>query len=286
MRNSHAVPVFLILCAPLVAQSNLLQAIPATAHGIPDQTLRGRASSSAGERGVLVDSTDKIFPHLAIGGSWDTTIVLVNLGTTTISFSQYFFDQTGTSMPVTFKSVPDGQITTSTGIGGTIGPATTVNLVLSDPGTAVKVGWSVLDYDSTATRLGGYAIFRQRVAGRPDFEALVPLSSYADEAFVMPFDNLNGFATTIAILNPGANLASTVTAHIRDSNGVLLGSPQTITLGPGAQTAFSIPERFPASRDQVGSIYFEGTTNRLSALGFRFNPGGAFATIPIMNWVP
>jgi hypothetical protein len=35
----------------------------------------------------------------------------------------------------------------------------------------------------------------------------------------------------------------------------------------------------------VGTILFEGSTTRLSALGFRFNAGGAFATIPILNWL-
>ncbi|MBA3973674.1 MAG: hypothetical protein C0504_05565 [Candidatus Solibacter sp.] len=119
--------------------------------------------------------------------------------------------------------------------------------------------------------------------GRPDFEALVPLSSYDDTVFFMPFDNLEDFVTSMALLNPGTNLTTDVTATVFDGNGNQLAT-SVISLAPGNQTAFAIPDRFPSTRNCVGSIMFRGSTTRLSALGFRFNAGGAFATIPILNW--
>ena len=33
-----------------------------------------------------------------------------------------------------------------------------------------------------------------------------------------------------------------------------------------------------------GVVYIEGSAMFMTGLGFRFNPLGAFATIPIMNW--
>jgi len=186
-------------------------------------------------------------------------------------------------MPVTFKSVPGGVLTTTSSAQGTLAANASFNILLFDQGGGLKTGWSLISYDSTNARIGGYAIFRQRIQGSPDFEALVPLSGYDDDIFVMPFDNLEGFTTSMAILNPGSNLTSTVSVAIMDSDGKLL-STSSIALAPGQQKAFSIPDQFPITKDRVGTILFEGSTNRLSGLGFRFNPGHAFATIPILNW--
>jgi hypothetical protein len=98
----------------------------------------------------------------------------------------------------------------------------------------------------------------------------------------MPFDNLQGFITSMALVNPGST-DTLVTFRILDTSGALLGT-YTRRLSAGNQTAFVLRDEFPETRNTTGVIYVEGSTNSLSALGFRFNAGLAFATIPIMNW--
>ena len=249
---------------------------------VRDATIQaGRASST--NRPTFFFSGDRVFPHLAIGAGWETILVLVNLTNAAVSFTQSFYDPSGNPMPVTFKSVPGGVLTTASAAAGTLGPNASFNILLTDDGGGLKTGWAFVSYDATNARIGGYAIFRQRIQGSPDFEALVPLSGYDDSIFVMPFDNVDGFVTSMAILNPGVNLTSTVEAFIMDTSGTVIGT-DSIVLAPGQQQAFSIPDRFPLTRNQIGTIQFYGSTNRLSGLGFRFNPGHAFATIPILNW--
>jgi hypothetical protein len=231
---------------------------------------------------AAVRPTDKAFPHLAMGAGWETILVLVNMGSRPITFNQDFWDQQGRPVQVRFRSIPGGVLTTTSSAVGTLPPNSSFNVLLFDSGQPLQVAWSSLDYDSTNDRLGGFAIFRNRVEGRPDFEALVPLSSIDDFKFYLPFDNLEGFVTSMAVLNPGAS-STQVTISARSTTGQLLAVSRE-TLPGGNQMAFVLHDKIPETRNRAGTLLVEGTTSRLSGLGFRFNSGGAFATIPIMNW--
>ncbi len=282
--------IIVAVLTPLGAagQARDLKALPPTENTItasPRTPTGLRAASGTQNPGkfTFVGPSDMVFPHLATGGGWETTLVLVNLSNTAVTFSQAFYDTSGQPLTVTFESIPDGQQMTTSSAQGTLNPGASFHIKLLDQGAGLKTGWSVISYDSTNARLGGYAIFKQSVAGSPDFEALVPLSAYDDYVFIMPYDNTNGFVTSMALVNPGANLDSQVYVTLLDTEGNTV-STDTIPLAKGQQTAFTIPERFPDTQGKVGSILFESSTTRLSALGFRFNPQHAFSTIPVLNW--
>jgi hypothetical protein len=259
---------------PIPPAENAIMAAPAATRNLESLSARPQA---------FVLPLDKVFPHFATGGGWETILVLVNLSSTRIDFDQYFYDPAGRPLPVTSKSIPGGELFTTSAAAGRLGPGSSHNILLFDQGGPIKTGWSVISYDSSNSRLGGYAIFRQRTQGKPDFEALVPLSGMDDSIFVMPYDNIEGFVTAMAILNPGANLTSTVRVTILDSSGRTLAL-DSLVLAPGRQETFIVAERFPVTKNGIGTIRFEGSTNRLAGLGFRFGSSGAFATIPIMNW--
>jgi hypothetical protein len=210
-------------------------------------------------------------------------MVLVNMSSQTVAFHQYFFDQSGAPLPVTFRSIPLGIVMTTSVIVGTLPPNQSFNFQLFDNGQPLSVGWSGITYDSNpvTTRLGGYAIFQHTFAAAA-FEALVPLSSIGDYKFYLPFDNRAGFVTSMAILNP-LSPSSTVNFIFRDTVGNVLAT-RTLTLPAFHQTAFSLVDFAPETNGSAGVLYVEGSTIYLSALGFRFNPLGAFATVPIMNW--
>lgn len=249
------------------------------------KTVEKRAAATAPGRATLVGATDTVFPHLAIGGFWETEVVILNMGNATVQFDQYFLDQAGNPMQVTVQSIPDGQTVTDDAITGTLLPGERFTFLLTSDSPDVKVGWSFLDYDTTARRLGGYAIFRSfNVPGRPNQEATVPLSAYDDFFFFQTFDNTDGFVTSMAIINPSATLTTDVTTTVLDQEGNVLET-KTITLAPGQHKVFETTNEFPASRDKIGTIVFDGSITRLSALGLRFSPGGAFTTIPVLNWL-
>ncbi|MBZ5634947.1 MAG: hypothetical protein LAO55_17640 [Acidobacteriia bacterium] len=58
----------------------------------------------------------------------------------------------------------------------------------------------------------------------------------------------------------------------------------TVTLPPNGHLAFAISSVLPALANRLGTLYVTSDTNRLAAMGIRFN-GAAFSSIPIMNWV-
>ena len=160
-------------------------------------------------------------------------------------------------------------------------PKQTVTLTTAATSTLVQ-GWGRLDIPCCPD-VAGFAVFRQRVQGRPDFEAVTPLAdSYSSRSF-LAFDNTGGFSTGIALVNPSSYSSSVVTVNVRNENGdrVLL---EQVTLPRLSKDVFSLPERFPVTDGKKGTIEFTSSPGQFSVLGLRFNPGGAFTSIH--SWEP
>lgn len=235
---------------------------------------------------TLVGDSTNIFPHIVSGGGWETTIVIINMSPQPIPFVQRFFDESGVPVNLTYRSsAADGKVIQNSVAAGLLQPNQILTLTLFDSGAPLQVSWSALDYDATLGRLGAYEILRQRgvSAARPDFEALVPLSSSDDYRFYLAVDNAEDFSTAIALVNPASNVSARVSLTFYDNlgNAVL---QDVIALAPSCHTAFSIPDKYPVLKGRVGTLYVRSNTSRLSGFGLRFNPRGAFSTVPIMNW--
>src|SRR3954454_7536954 len=96
-------------------------------------------------RNVFVPPSDQVFPHLAVGGGWETILVIVNMTNRRMDFAQSFYSPDGRPLSVTFRSIPDGAITTTAATRGTLNPGGSFNILLVDDGSAVKTGWASLD---------------------------------------------------------------------------------------------------------------------------------------------
>jgi hypothetical protein len=91
----------------------------------------------------------------------------------------------------------------------------------------------------------------------------------------MLYDQLAGFNTGLALVNPG-DAPVTLNFTIRDTSGASIGSG-TITLPPYSHQASFISERFPITAEKRGSVVIDGTAP-FSVLGLRFNPSGTFTS--------
>lgn len=234
---------------------------------------------------ALVGATDQVFPHIATGGSWSTIITIVNISTQTVNFTNHFYAEDGSPMTVSFYNYPQAVLTTTTAAAGSLPPGTSFNFLLFSSSPNLQVGWASLEYVGTG-RIGGYAIFRQSVTGRATFEALTPLSAYDDYKFFMSFDNIEGFITAMALVNPASNSSNNVTITATDLSGHAVAST-TVTLPPHGHMSFAVSDLMPALANQLGTLYVQSDINRLSGMGLRFNGlgGFAFTSIPIMNWI-
>ena len=224
-------------------------------------------------------------PRLLSGAGWETTIVLMDLGSTTVAFHQSFLDNHGkpTAFNVSLPATNSNVVTSA--LQGMIAPSGTVSFTLTGVSSSVQEGWSLLTFDGVPNQLNGYAILRHAgAAGSFGFEATLPLDNMLDSSARMPFDNTRGFQTQLTIVNPASNLTAQVQLTYFNAQGqvILLDS---VSLNPGEQTTLALPNTYPDLANQAGSIAIVANINCLSVTGVRFNPtSGAVTAMPVMNF--
>ena len=126
--------------------------------------------------------------------------------------------------------------------------------------------------------ISGFAVFRQSI-GSAQQEAVVPAETRNPGSFLVPFDNLAGFVTGIAVANV-STVAANIPVTIRDENGTVLQST-TLTLAGLGHIAFDATIRFPVTAQRRGTVEFQTPAGgQISALAIRFNPAGTFSTVP------
>ena len=237
------------------------------------------AAAEAGAGNQARIDNARIFPFFASGGGWESTITLNNVFDANIGFTLRFRGVNGQPAQVTFGT-PDGRITLADTIQGQLGDDASISYVLIDTG-ALQTGWVILDYDGES-RIGGMLTFRQRVSGRPDFESSVVLVRDNETRLFIPFDNTQSYATTLAITNPSATDNTDLQLRFWDPSGSEIIT-RSIRLSAGTTISFSLPERYPELAGRAGQMRIESSGSRLSTIALRFNPSGAFSTVPVIS---
>ena len=227
-------------------------------------------------RGAKLDNA-RIFPFWAGGGGWESTITLINVFEANIGYRLTFYGANGQPALVSYRTA-DGRVTAANTIQGDLGDDSSAVFVLVDAG-ALQTGWARLDYDGES-RIGGVVNFRQRVAGRPDFESSVTLTREDETPVYLPFDNTLGAVTTLAITNPSSSNNTDLQLRFWDSSGREI-TTRNITLSARTTTAFSIPDQFPELAGRSGQLRIQGSSGSLATLALRFNSSGAFSTVPV-----
>jgi hypothetical protein len=241
-------------------------------------TARCFAAEAAASNAARIDNA-RIFPFFASGGGWESTITLNNIFEARIAYTLRFRGINGQPAPVTFRA-PDGRTMVADAIQGQLGDDSSTSYVLMDTGP-LQTGWAVLEYDGES-RIGGMLTFRQRIPGRPDFESSVLLARDDESRVYVPFDNTLSYATTLAITNPSATDNTDLRLRFWDPSGSEIIT-RDIRLSAGTTIAFSLPERYPELAGRSGQLRIEGSGSRLSTIALRFNPSGAFSTVPVVS---
>jgi len=237
-----------------------------------------RGADTSPPRDTRIDNA-RIFPFFASGGGWQSTISLINVFESNIGYKLSFRGVNGQPLQVSYRT-PDGRITSADTIQGQLGDDSSTTFVLIDAGV-LQTGWVRLDYDGES-RIAGLVTFRQRITGRPDFESSVTLAREDETPVYLPFDNTLGYATTLALTNPSATDNTDLQLRFWDPSGSEIIT-RTVTLSAGTTTAFSIPDRYPELVGRSGQLRIQGSASRLATLALRFNPSGAFSTIPVAS---
>jgi hypothetical protein len=206
------------------------------------------------------------------GGSWKSIITLINIDTVPGSYTLRFYADNGSPMTI---QTTDGTGTTLTGIIAGSG-----SHVIQTAGTSATLsqGWALLEVGNR--NIGGAAIFRQSIPGRPDFEASLPIVSYVNASrYVLPMDNTTS-TTGVAIANPLSYTTMTVFVTFRDEQGAQY-LVDSFTLGKLAHTAFNLVDRYPASANKRGVVEFATSNLTLGVLGLRFGGQSFTSVLPL-----
>jgi hypothetical protein len=219
---------------------------------------------------------DNVIPQVADGGGWQTSCTFVNLDTKRLNFEVLFFTSDGGELALPFLGAG-----TASAVEISLPVSESITIETTGANAALSQGFGYILRDDVEDGLGGLCVYRQRVSGRPDFEAVVPLVSELINRFVLLYDNTREFVTTMAIANPDIDPIQ-VTVTLRDEDANQLGAG-TINLGPFRHEAFALSTRWPATAGRRGVIEFRSTGWGAAALGLRFNPSGAFTSFPVLS---
>lgn len=203
--------------------------------------------------------------------SFRTTFLVFNPANFSLNAQMDFFDDNGNPMNLGFV---DGSSGTTV-----LFPILPVGLLTAETNaasTSIRQGFARV---AAALPVAGTALFRQRVSGRPDFEAAVPLVPAASDVLLV-VDNTTGFSSGVAIGNALDQLIS-VTLTFRDETGALVAQTNQ-TLTAHAHTAFVLRTLMPASDRQRGALEVESSAGAVTVLGIRAQDSGALTTLPVI----
>ena len=220
--------------------------------------------------------------HLATGNGWQTTFVLVNVGTGAAQMHLQFFGDSGSPLllPIVFPQYSGGMTQVASGVEQSLAAGATLIVQsaapMSDP--APTVGSAQL---TTNGNVSGFVIFRFNPSGQ---EAVVALENRSANAYILAFDNTAGIATGIAI-NSVAAQAVNIPVTVRNDAGTQIAS-DLISLAANGHLAFTLAsDKYPGSANIRGTIEFGKPANALiGALGIRIPPATAhtFTTLPAL----
>jgi hypothetical protein len=229
---------------------------------------------------VYTTQWDNVLPQVADGPGWSSRITLVNMGSVPAAYNLWFYHEDGSAWNIQLKGLT-GESNLWTGtipVGG--------SLFLETPGTGTEtnVGWAYLE---TGYWISGMAAFKASWMACNDAEAVVPFTSEVDTDFFIPFDNRNGYVTSLAIVNPWLDRSAPVTVQFRNPDGTSLRLPDSFTLAPLQHLMFETTNKYPETVGKNGVIEFVvGGNAGASALGLLFTPRNSFTSVHAVSIDP
>jgi hypothetical protein len=217
--------------------------------------------------------TSYALPQFTFGGAWYTALYFANTSNVVAHIQVNFYSNSG--VPLTVPLLGIGSVSSQA---IDLSPRSTVILEVPTSGGANQEGWAEATLPTGVT---GYAVFRQTIAGRPDQEAVVPLTPENSQTADLTYDDIL-FTTAVGFVNP-TNAAETVTISAFDANGAPIGSTQVV-INPRSKVSntFKAIAGLGGIAGNRGRAVFSVPSGAVSVLGLRFG-GSAFTSIQVFH---
>ncbi|MGI8786042.1 MAG: hypothetical protein ACR2L2_20605 [Acidobacteriota bacterium] len=228
----------------------------------------------------LQAQSDLAFPHVVVGGPWETILqVTSEVGATvTVVVDVFQGGSTGASNGLPMAVRFDGSAPTS---------SRTVNLsafeelstVLSTADTTARNGWARVRSTTAASKISGNLIFRQR-SGATVLDSVAVASPQRFKSATIQIDNREvGSNTGLAFVNPDS---TPLAVHIDLYRANLRIETLTVTLQPNQHFAKFVTEIFGGFGAQQGTLVLDvaGDGTAIPFLTLRAD-GAQFTGIPV-----
>jgi hypothetical protein len=273
----------LILASGIVLSAQPRRAVgPRELSSMPRRTANFQQAAPR-PKSALVDPADRVFADVLAGGGFETLMTFINMSSAPAQFTLTFYDDNGNPVLVPLTN-PDGSVSRYSAVNFTMDGNTSQELVVANVDSSTNYSWTYLSFPGSPSPIAGLAVVRTYDSSGNIFtETSETLSNYKDYDFFAPYDNLQGIATGLIVLNPGVNLTANVRISAQDASGNELVR-DAFQLPPGARTTIMLPNAYPLLAGTSGKLRVTGDTNQLSAILFRISPDGNMAYSPIFNW--
>lgn len=208
-----------------------------------------------------------VFPHIAAGGGFSSTISLSNLEAEPARVRLTARAGAGDGSTAAWPAGWSGQEVE-------IGSGKTMEITLPDEGAMPVSGMVRVESDR---RLGGMVQFRRGMEGMPGQAAAVGLMTPGGP-LVAPFDNRDGVVTAIALANAHPTEGARVTLTARNASGAVIETA-TVELPAQGHRAVALTELLPRSQGEWGGLEIRTEGGAASAIALRFLASGAFTSI-------
>jgi hypothetical protein len=200
-------------------------------------------------------------------GNLVTQFAIVNLDSAQVSFQFKFWGDTGSALNLPMRNGAPGDLA------GTLAPGGTAFAQTSGASAALVQGWAEV---ASTGRIGVLAVYRLTTPANPDAEATVVGTQSGSNIF-LPFDNTQGFVTSLAVSNANPTQSVSVSVAITSESGAQTNV--AITLPAHGHTAFVLPAAYPATAGARGSIRFSPSSPDIAVVGLRFSPNNSFTSL-------
>jgi hypothetical protein len=222
--------------------------------------------------------------HIVSGGGWQTTVTLVNTGSTAATANLSFVGEAGIPVSLPLSYPQTGASSTASNLSMSIPAGGSLIVVLQDSGGATTTSGSAIL--TTTGNVGGFAVFRYSPTGQ---EAVVPLEVRNAPSYILVFDDTGILSTGLAIANVAANPA-VVNVIMRDDTGKQIGTG-SIGLPAQGHTSFLLSDTskggWAFTAGVRGTLEFDTPSGgQIAPIGLRVAmiPGGfTITTIPVMT---
>jgi hypothetical protein len=214
--------------------------------------------------------------HVASGGGWKTTILLINAGTGAAQAHLQIFDDSGSPLSLPLSFPQGGNSTSGSSLDRTLAGKQVLVIESTGPiSSPLQTGSIQFTTDGSVS---GFGILRYEPSGQ---EAVVPLETRSASAYLLAFDNTGGIATGVAV-NSVSSQPLTVPVVIRDDTGAQIGTG-SIPLAANSHSAFMLASQFPVTAGIRGTMEFDTALDgQISALGIRASSTHTFTTLPTL----